>query len=52
MTTAATATTATVEAARIIALGPCGYEEKSPRPKKPRRANTRTTMRMIQRSDM
>jgi hypothetical protein len=52
MATAATATIATVDAARISALGPCGYEEKRPRPMKPTRANTRTTMRMIQKSDM
>jgi hypothetical protein len=52
MTTAATATTATVDAASIIALSPCGYAEKRPRPRKPTRANTTTMMRMIQRSDM
>jgi len=51
MTAAATVTTATVETARIIALG-CAYLEKRPRPKKPRRANTTMTMMMIQSQDM
>ena len=51
MSTAATATTATVETARIIARGACGYLEKRPRPKKPRMSNTRTMMTMIQRID-
>jgi hypothetical protein len=52
MTAAATATTATVETARIIAFGASGYLEKRPRPKKPRRANTTMTMMMIQSQDM
>jgi hypothetical protein len=52
MTAAATATTATVEAARIIAFGASDYLEKRPRPKKPRRANTTMTMMMIQSQDM
>ena len=52
MTAAATATTATVETARIIAFGASAYLEKRPRPKKPRSANTRMTMMMIQSQDM
>jgi hypothetical protein len=51
MSTAATATTSTVETARIIALLLRGYLEKRPRPKKPRMANTTMTMMMIQRID-
>jgi hypothetical protein len=51
MSTAATATTATVETARIIARGACGYLENRPRPKKPRMINTTTMMTMIQRID-
>jgi hypothetical protein len=47
MTAAATATTATVETARIIAFRASGYLEKRPRPKKPKRTNTTMTMMTI-----